>query len=318
MLSATMSATVRRAGHAALLAVSAVALTAVAAPPAQAAPAPAADSVVVTTGRLVLSPQGDGYQGTLPVTVTYTGAEATSLGVSITEPVGASYVAMDPPEACGIGTDKETGNAVYGCGLGGIVQPGATVRFTVDFRMLTTPQAYAMISSPGLVAVQSGGTSGAAGSSSFRALFRSTLGSIRNPRPYVQSQQSDLTITAQPATLTRQDDGTFAGRSTVTVRSGTDAAHYSIGTELTLPDGVRFNGVDPSEACGGNGCAVPGGQFAQNETRKFSVLLSAEADTPIGALGAASITTGMSWTRGPVPDVDPSDDTATFDITTAE
>ena len=83
-------------------------------------------------------------------------------------------------------------------------------------------------------------------------------GSLRNPRPYVQDTKSDISVTAQDATLVPQEDGGYAGRLPVTVHYAGDAPHWELDADITLPDGFELNGVDPSEACGTTWCPVPG------------------------------------------------------------
>jgi hypothetical protein len=305
--------------NAALVALSAAISATIIGSPAQAAPdEAAASSVSVSLGRLVLEPGPRGYTGSLRVTAKYQGDEPAYLNLSITEPVDGSFVGLDPIEACVFGTN-DAGRRVVECGFPGErFEPGERRQVTVDFGVLTQPQAYAMASAAGQITVRSGSEPAASDTGSFVALFRSTAGSLRHPRPYVQDTTTDLTVTAGAAALVRQDDGTFAGRATVTVRYGTDAAHYQVGLEVTLPDGVRFDGVEPPEACGGLSCVVPGGPLMQGEVRTFGVLLSAPAGTVAGPLGSGGLAVDAHWGSTTHPDVDPADNTAAFAVTAVD
>jgi hypothetical protein len=125
-------------------------------------------------------------------------------------------------------------------------------------------------------------------------------------------------VSAGDATLTRQADGSYAGRIPVTMTWGGDAPHHELGAEFTFPEGVEFQGVDPSEVCAGYWCSVPGGRFMVGETRTFDALVTAPADTPPGVLGSGSVRGYANWFGDSgMPDVDPSDNTAAFTLTVA-
>ncbi|GAA3343019.1 hypothetical protein GCM10020358_40130 [Amorphoplanes nipponensis] len=160
----------------------------------------------------------------------------------------------------------------------------------------------------------------------FPALFRSTSGSVRNPQPYVPATTGALAVTAADVTLTRQADGTFAGRVPVTVRNDGDVAHRELWTEVAVPAGLDgWPAVEPSDVCvgagrlpvppggGGVGCTLSGGQLAEGEERSFEWILTAPAGTAAGPLGTGTTMVGF------VPDVPQSDDANvdTFTITVA-
>lgn len=273
----------------------------------------ATPTINVQAGRLVLEPGARGYHGSLPVVVTYHGDQPDYAGISIIEPVAGAFTGLRPEDACVI-TPREDGLREIGCGLpGGDLQPGERRRFVIDFDVLTAPRGYAMSAAATSVKV-SLGNAGVTATATSATLFRSTSGSLRTPRPYVQDTKSDISVTVQDATLVSQDDGSYAGRVPVTVHYAGDAPHFELGADIALPDGVEFNGVDPSEACGTTLCPVPGGRFTAGETRTFSLLVSAPATAATGPAGSGAVTVTSSW-YSTVEDVDPSDNTAAFALT---
>lgn len=204
-----------------------------AAGPAAAAPGDTAVSV----GRLVLEPTDRGYVGSLPVTVTYRGTEAAYLDLTITEPVPGAFVGTTPGDPCFYSSPRPA-RTIYCHVPDGALQPGERRQFTVDFRVLTTPRPYAMVTSGGQLTVTTGDSNPANDTASFAALFRSTTGSLGEPQPYVRDTRTDAAVSAGPATLDRQEDGSWFGRLPVTVRVDGDAAHDAYWLAPTLPAGV--------------------------------------------------------------------------------
>lgn len=301
--------------HATVVALVAAATFTAAPAVAHAAPA---DAIQVTTGRLVLNPSQQGYTGSLPVVVNYRGDQPAHLNLTIVEPVPGAFVGMRPSEVCVFGGNDGTGRRTFHCAVpGGEVRPGQRRRFAVDFRVVTTPRDYPMVAGGGTVEVQSDIHRAVTARAPFEAVFRSTRGTVAPTRPYVQDTRTDLTVTAGAATLTRQADGSFAGRVRVTARYGGDAPHYELFVFAELPGGVYVNGTLPEEVCAGNGCSVPGGRFMPGDTRAFDLLLAAPAGTALGALGSATVELTAEGNVD-LPDVDPADDTATFHVTTVE
>ena len=283
--------TIMRAGAIALAASSALLGSAVA---AQAAPA---GRVSVDVGNLVLEPGQYGHTGSLQVTIRNRGRQPIGGNISLTDPTGQSFYGGTGTGVCfytGIAEGKQTSE----CNLEAPVEPGRTRVITLKFRSPAKPQTYAQIA-------KNIGTVEFAGiREDFRALFRSTSGSLRHPRTYVQDSTQALTVTAGDVTLTRQADGTFAGRVPVTVRNNGDAANRGLWTALATPAGIdEWADIDPSEVCAGsgdalpippggfgNGCSVFGGQLAEGEERSFEWVLTAPAETAAGSLGTATTT----------------------------
>jgi hypothetical protein len=280
--------------------------------------AAAADAAVSTlsvkAGRLVLEPGARGYQGSLPVTITYQGDAPDYASVTLVEPVAGAFRSLTPDEAC-VFLAPVDGRRTIGCSVpGGDLKPGKRRHFTINFDVLTTPQAYAMQAADTTVDVALSSKPDVHATASSKTLFRSTTGTLVRPRPYVQDTQSDLTVTAGNATLAAQEDGTYAGRVPVTVHWAGDAPHYELSASFQIPSGFSFTGVDPSEVCAGTSCSVPGGRFMPGETRTFYLLATAPEGTAPGTVGTGSVAISANW-QPPVSDVDPSDDTAPFTLT---
>jgi hypothetical protein len=278
----------------------------------------AADAAVSTlevkAGRLVLEPGPRGYQGSLPVTIAYQGDAPDYANVTFVEPVAGAFQSLTPSEACTNGELVE-GRRTIACGVpGGDLKPGKRRHFTIDFSVLTAPRAYAMQAADTTVEVTLGSQRDVRATAGSKTLFRSTTGTLVRPRPYVQDTQSDLTVTAGDATLTAQEDGTYAGRVPVTIHWAGDAPHDELTARFEVPSGFDWSGVDPSEVCAGTWCSVPGGTFMAGETRTFSLLATAPADAVPGTVGTGSVSVSVNWAV-PVSDVDPSDDAASFTLT---
>ncbi|WP_328470894.1 hypothetical protein OHA21_05740 [Actinoplanes sp. NBC_00393] len=274
--------TLMRAGAIALAASSVVLGGGVA---AQAAPA---DNVTFTLNRLVLQPAEYGHTGSIRIVIRNRTSEPFSGGVTITEPL--PYTTTKTEGASGCMLDKTPDNRTISyCGMDYVIEPGRSGVVTVQFRSPSKPQPFAQIA-PTNGSIEIGGVT-----TEFSALFRSTTGSLRNPRPYVQDTTPALSVAAGDVTLTRQEDGTFAGRVPVTVRNNGDAAHRGLGAELRSPAGVDpLSNIEPSEGCFpiedglGTICSVDGGQLAEGQERSFEWLLTAPAGTPAGPLGTGT------------------------------
>ena len=285
---------------------------------AQAAPA---GEITVNVNRLIFEPGTYGHTGSIRITVRNTSSEPFEGSISITEPITATIDQVVGGSGCTLGPD-DNNLGVTVCPLDQPIAPGGRAVLTATFESPAKPQAYAQI------APFSGQVKIADAEASFPAIFRSTTGSLRNPRAYVQDTAAALTVTAPDVTLTQQEDGTFAGRVPVTVVNGGDAPHYFLGAELITPAGIdEWPGIEPSEACGqlsdesvppggfGIGCGLTeGGLLAEGETRTFEWLLTAPAGTSAGPLGTASTLVKLGY---PGPEQNNNANTATFAITVA-
>ncbi|MEE6260459.1 hypothetical protein [Plantactinospora sonchi] len=283
------------------------------APAAQAAPAPSTASI---PDRLVLEPTEFGYRGALEVELTHQGSEPGRATYVITEPVPGSYQNLEWGMSCYSGGEAlPDGRIRVECDVpGGELQPGEQRAFTIDFQVLTEIKSYAMSAGNGRLAVKVGGE--VVADESFRTRFRSSTGSLRDPRPYVRDQQPESGITAGDLALVRQPDGSFEGRLPLTVRYDSDAPHSGLYViTRDLPTGVYETHTVPSDGCA-HFC-VPGGQFMEGEARSFDLVFVAPADTALGDLGEAGIEvqTDVSF---PDPDADPSDNVTTFSVTVVE
>ncbi|MEU8160329.1 hypothetical protein ACIP95_22930 [Micromonospora parva] len=268
----------------------------------------------VSVGRLVLEPTDRGYVGSLPVTVNYRGHDAAYLNLAVTEPVPGAFDGLDPADPCNFGVPQPA-RTIY-CGVpGGALQPGERRTFTVDFRVLTTTRPYAMVTPGGKVAIETGDRNPANDTAAFSALFRSTTGSLRAPRPYVRDTIADAAVSAGSATMTRQEDGSWFGRVPITVRVAGDAAHDAYWLAPTLPRGVDIGGTEPADVCTAH-CMVAGGKFMPGEERTIALLIWAPAEVSPGDLGTGSVQLygNFGWS-GQLPDVDPADNIATFAVT---
>ncbi|MBO4209747.1 hypothetical protein [Micromonospora echinofusca] len=311
----------RRTGRRLSVALIGSALALLAAAPAVAGPpATTASDASITVGRLVLEPTERGYRGSLPITVTNEGDTTTYFTVRITEPVRGTIADLVPSNACTYGYTADL-RRIFDCGVPGPnLVPGEQRSFQMTFQVLTTPRSYPMVAEGGLVTVTPSGQP-VADQSSFTTLFRSTSGSLRKPRPYVQDTRADAGLTTPgQVTLTRQADGSFLGRMPVTVRYGGDAGHDRLMIEaVTLPAGMRFQGTDPQDMPSfPTWVEVPGGQFMPGEVRSFDILFDVPAGTPLGPIGTATVLLSTHWAYGAVADVDPADNTVSFTVTTVE
>ena len=263
---------------------------------AAAAHAAPADTVTVKVSKLILEPAEAGHTGVVRIAVRNTGSEPFEGGVTITEPIAGTLRTVEgAASVCGIDQTPDN-HRIYACGLDSAIEPGATGIVKVSFRSPAQPQPFAQLAQRAGV-VQVGDVT-----AEFPALFRSTSGSLRTPQPYVQDAVGTLAVTAGDVTLTRQPDGTFAGRVPVTVRNNGDAAHLNLGTAITVPAGIDgWPGIEPSDICvgigdelptppGGSGlsCSLYGGQLAEGQERAFEWILTAPAETVAGPLGTGT------------------------------
>ncbi|MET8147665.1 hypothetical protein ACIBSW_07040 [Actinoplanes sp. NPDC049668] len=275
----------------------------------------AVSTLEVKAGRLVLEPGARGYVGSLPVTITYRGDAPDYANFTFVEPVAGAFDGLTPSDAC-LYLNLVDGRRGITCGVpGGDLKPGKRRHFTIDFEVLTTPRPYAMQAADTTVDVSLGSQPDVRATASSKTLFRSTTGTLVRPRPYVQDTQSDITVTTGNATLTAQEDGTYAGRVPVTIHWAGDAPHEELTAQIQIPSGFDWIGTDPSEPCAGNWCSVPGGRFMAGETRTFDLLATAPAEAVPGTVGTGSVSISTNWRGNSLPDVDPSDNTAPFTLT---
>lgn len=285
--------------------------------PETTASASSVDSTTIATiqvGDLVLDPGARGYTGTLPVTVKYTSREPGYLDLTITEPVAGAWQSMANGEGCVWGTVTE-GRRTISCYIGSFTQ-GESRDVSSVFRVLTTPQPYAM--SAVTVDIAATRVDQPVGKvKQYTTKFRSTKGSLRNPRPYVQDTQSDASIsTAGAVTMVRQADGYYLGHLPMKATWNGDAAHWLLNIDAALPDGWIVWDTDPQSGypCAG-GCSVPGPngpQLMQGETVGFDLVIYAPEGTPAGTYRPLTARAAASWTDGELTDVTPFDNTATF------
>ncbi|MEU4789049.1 hypothetical protein ACFWRG_16845 [Micromonospora tulbaghiae] len=310
--------TTRTARIATALLGGAAALITLAAPAAAAPSAATAGRVDVTAQRLVLDPTDRGYVGTLTATVTNRRSTATSVSLVVTEPAGASFTSIEPGGGCFYNRLVEN-RLVIGCG-GEQIEAGKSLTFRLGFHVWTTARSYPMVANGGWIEVVPSGATAASDATGFTTLFRSTTGSLRKPRPYVQAVDTDLSIRGSAVTLTPQPDGTLLGRMPVTVRYGNDAPTFALNVGATLPAGVQVDHIEPQDMPSfPYGFSVPGGRFVPGEERTFDVFLWAPAGTAAGELGTGSLTVTGSYFYGAddPQDVDPSDNTTSFTVTAA-
>lgn len=280
--------------------------------------APAQPDVSISASQLTLAPTERGYRGEVPITVANRGAQVANLNLEIVEPVAGSFVGATPEATC-ITLQLDVRNRrTMSCSLpGGELQAGEQRTFQFSFRVLTTPQARPMFADAGQLSLSSAvADSGVLARDSFATIFKPTDGRHRLPVRYRQDVQADAAVTTGPGVaLTRQPDGSFAGRLPVTVTFRGDAPHNELLLTATLPAGVRLDGTEPEEMCMGDWCSVPGGTFMEGEARTFDLMLTAPAGTAPGALGNVSLTLTTQWGPGPLADRTPADNTAAFPVT---
>ncbi|MEV4119094.1 hypothetical protein [Micromonospora sp. NPDC049645] len=285
-------------------------LALVAALPGTAALASTGAPAAISAGRLVLEPTGNGYQGTLPVTITNRSRAADYYTILVTEPVAGSFDGLVPNGAC-IQAEPVDNRRVMACSVAGPdLAPGERRSLDVAFEVRTAPRPYAMSATGGRVEVVPGHTQQVAAGKDFSTLFRGTNGSLRNPRPYVQDTSANASLTAGTGalTLTRQANGTYAGRLPVTVRYAGDAPHDYLSVQATLPSGVEIAGTDPQDSPSFGGFfEVPGGRMAPGAERAFAVLFRASADTVVGELGTVDLVLSTRYGADELADVTPAD-----------
>ncbi|MEW1587323.1 hypothetical protein AB0283_18035, partial [Micromonospora vinacea] len=285
------------------------ALALVATLPGTAALASTGAPAAISAGRLVLEPTGNGYRGTVAVTITNRSRAADYYGILVTEPVAGSFDGLVPDGPC-IQADPVENRRVIACSVSGPdLEPGERRHLDVAFEVLTAPRPYAMTAAGGRVEVMPGRTQQVAAGRDFTTLFRATNGSLRHPRQYVQdtSANASLTAGADALTLTRQADGTYAGRLPVTVRYAGDAAHDYLAVQATLPAGVEIAGTDPQDMPStGESFEVPGGRMAAGEERTFAVLFRTSPDTVAGDLGPVDLVLSTRYGAGEVADAAPA------------
>ncbi|BCY13137.1 hypothetical protein [Actinoplanes sp. L3-i22] len=278
--------TLMRAGVVALAAGSVVLGGGVA---AQAAPA---GKISVSVNRLILDPGAPyGHTGSVQVLVKNTTAEPYNGGIILTEPIAGTFdwVNQVGAEACGLAETADHRD-IQSCSLSSAVQPGTTSVITLAFKSTAKPQPYAQIA-PELGTVEVAGKT-----ASFGAVFRSTKGKTTNPRPYVQDTVAKLSVTATDATLTRQEDGTFAGHSTVTLHSDGDAKQHDLNFDVATPNTLDpWPRITPEGPCVGGstdfpvpadynteGCLIFS-RIAEGETQTYDVTVTAPAEATAGA-----------------------------------
>ncbi len=294
-----------------------VALLASAAGPAQAATTPDYP-VALTHTRLVLDPAQRGYEGSMQFTVTWRGTQATpNLSVSILEPTAHSWsgISIDTPCLFNYGEDQRR---TVGCGLDGF-EPGQTRTYTFTFHAYTPVQTGPMVATGGQISIGDSFAGTVSKVRDFDATFRGANGKLRDPVPYVQDAQTDMTLTAgDSVTLVRQEDGSFLGRLPMTLAWHGDAPNNDVWVGVDVPSGWYTPDTEPSAnmPCW-TGCSAPGGDWFDGEVRSFDILIHAPEDTVVGTTGTISSTAQNGWSYPPITDATPADNTVTFSYTVA-
>lgn len=283
--------------------------------PAQAA---APEPATVTHTRLILNPTDRGYEGSMQVTITWQGLEATpNISLEIVEPIANSFADIDPSSPCSLNYGADNRRTI-GCGLDPF-QPGQSRTVTVTFRALTPAQVEPLIADGGRLRAVDGLLGPVSAAKKFAATLRGTDGEIKNPVPYVQDAQTDMTLTsASSVTLVRQEAGYFLGRLPMTLSWRGDAPNYDAWIGLTLPAGWFPWGTDPSGDLGcTGGCSAPGGELFDGDVRSFDMLIYAPEDAVAGSAGTIDATAAVYWGFTSLTDVSPADNSVTFSYTVA-
>jgi len=221
----------------------------------------------VSVTRLIFEPTDRGYAGSIRITVRNTSTEPIVPSVGFGEPVAGSWLSITPVGGCHTHLDEfdppATPRGVQ-CRLDRVLQPGEQIRLTARFEALTRTRAYAMSVPDAPVVVGDGFAEGDyQGSATLVTRFRSTTGSLTNPRPYVQDTQPNATLkTASEVILARMPgpDASFVGRLTVAVRWRGDAPQEFVDLSTQgLPPGVAILRTDPPSTRCPSFCSVPGG-----------------------------------------------------------
>ncbi|MBF9129546.1 hypothetical protein I0C86_11295 [Plantactinospora sp. S1510] len=289
---------------------------------ASAAPAPGTVKIVqgdasASFGRLVLEPTERGYQGNLQITVRNQGTDPGSFRMLIREPVASSMNWRTSPEQfCQTENAYPGHRTTYGCFLNQIA-PGGSLTFSVSFAVLTATKPYPMTAPGGRIAISDGYALDVPFSKfkPFETLFRSTSGSLRDPRPYQQDTRAKSSIVvADEVTLTRGDNGWYTGRLEATVTYNGDAAHdYLWFDTLVADDRAILVATDPAGAPCWRSCEAPGGRLMAGESRTFGLIFEAAPDAVPGLIEASG-TMHALWQGAPVAEKNTSDNAFAFKI----
>ncbi|MEV4718133.1 hypothetical protein AB0J94_13190 [Micromonospora noduli] len=279
--------------------------------PAAAAPSTSADAPTFSLSRLVLEPTERGYRGSLRVTITNNSDSTQGFYFRVREAVAGSFSGGVESRCESDGVEE--GRLVRTCALpnGNDLAPGESRRATVEFQVLTTPRSYPMIAAGGLVTAYSYET-GSLGTVPFSAQFRSLDGKLTRPQTYVQDTQADASVElAGPVT----DGPENTRRVPLRVRYGGDAPQ--LGHSLTatqLPAGSMILFTDPHDGpVYGPQAFVPGGLLMQGEERDVALFISRPTD-PADESATITVELATHYWMGTISDVDPSDNTVTFNL----
>ncbi|MBE1486610.1 COG1361 family protein [Plantactinospora soyae] len=287
---------------------------------ASAAPAPATVKVTqgdasASFGRLVLEPTERGYQGSLQVTVRNQGTDAGNFRLLFREPVaGSAILPTSPEQFCQTEVGYSGHRETFGCFLSQIA-PGGSLTFSIAFAVPTATKSFPMTAAGGRIAISDDYALNAPLSKfkPFETLFRSTDGSLRDPRPYRQDTKAKSSIVvADEVTLTMGPNGRYTGRIEATVAYGGDAAHGSLDLDTYVAeDRAILIDTDPAEVPCSRGCPVPGRKFMEGESRTFGLIFSAAADAAPGLYEATAMVSA-SWQHAVVDEDDYSDNLSRF------
>ncbi|MDG4806318.1 hypothetical protein O7634_06070 [Micromonospora sp. WMMD1120] len=276
--------------------------------PAAAAPA---DAPTVTVSRLVLEPTERGYRGSIRVTVTNNSDSTDHVTFQIREAVAGSF--SGGPESLCESDGVSEGRLVRSCAFprSSELAPGERRQATVDFQVLTSPRSYPMIADGGLVTVQSANV-GSLETIPFSARFRSLDGTLTRPQTYVQDALTNASVELiGPVT----DGPENTRRVPFRVRYSGDARQLANSLTATpLPAGSMILFTEPFDGPVYSAQAfVPGGLLMQGEERDVALYITRPTD-PADESNPITLELKTHYWDETVPDVDPSDNTVTFNL----
>jgi hypothetical protein len=269
------------------------------------------DHLAITSGPLVLRYDGTHYFGDLRLLVTNNNPTAVSdADLLVTVPAGLVVNAVSGVFGC-------VGGATASCAVE-TLQPGTTT-VTIGFGSFAAPAGRARVTADASMTVVREANLAhptAREQTRYHGVLASTSGSVRRPVAYQPSTVNDLAMSAGTASVTRQDDGSFAVRVPVTALDKNDAANQTAFVEpsTTLPD-AAFGGIDPSAPCT-IVCVVPGSPswMSAGESRSLAILYTVPAGT---APGVYEVTVYGVFDFSQ-PDATPEDNTVTVSVTIPE
>lgn len=261
---------------------------------------------VMRAGDLVLSSAAGRYTGTMAVSIRNTGREPAAPQISVTVPAGLRFRGAGRDVVCLVTSGEWT------C-LPNTFAAGERRTVTLEFGSYAGPERFARITAAGTVAVTPGGSPPGAVTDRYAGVLRSVFGSVRHPRFYTPSTDSDLALTAGGGPVVTRDTGGVYVRLPLVARDRTDAANDGAFVGLTV-DGVEtFFRVDPIDAPCTQVCLIAGDWMAKGEVRDFAVLFTMPAETAAGTY-LAQVHGAMFMTGAPLADLTPQDNIVDFPV----